>query len=338
MKQINGYETKQQQGILLNANESASNLDVVIAEEIGEAIKKVAFNRYPDDEMRDLRTAYGKYIGVSEKQIIAGNGSDEMLGLLISLYIKEGKKLYTMANDFSMYDYYVSMQAGTLVHFDWKLGDTFDVEEFIRVGKENKVDLIIFSNPNNPTGRVVSVQDIQKIVTAFDDIVVVIDEAYVEFGDESMVTHLDTYANLLVTRTLSKAFGLAGIRCGFLLGSEALIHTIAPYKVPYNVNTLTQVSACITLQHTEEILDKVAQVKKLRDKMYEAYQALHLDKVTLYPSKANYLYGMCKDKERLLTLLAAVSIRIRTYDNDYFRITIGNEADNQKVLAILAAV
>lgn len=338
MKDIKTYTAQNNQGTLLNANENPENLNRQIVKEISEAIAEIDFNRYPDDDMSELKKAYGEYISLSPDQIIVGNGSDEMLGLLINLTLGEGKKLYTMEQDFSMYDYYASMQGAEIVRFPITANDMFDVDEFIRFGKKNDIDMIIFSNPNNPTGRQIKNGSIIKTLESFQDIKVVVDEAYAEFCNVNMLPYLDLYPNLLITRTLSKAYGLAGVRCGFLLGNKELIKEIAPYKVPYNVNVLTQLTALITLQYKDLMYAGIERIKSLRDTMYMEYLMNKPQKVTLYPSAANYFYGVCEDKEKLLQVMEENNIVIRNFDGNSFRISVGNEEDNKRVIELLCSL
>ena len=139
MKQTSQYQAMKQEGILLNANESSVNLPLAIREEIAQAIQGTAFNRYPQDDYTALREAYARYLQLQPEQIIAGNGSDEMLGLMIGLYIGKGKKLYTLAPDFSMYDYYCGMHDGEMCRWTIKPGEAFDTEGFIAYGRQEQV-------------------------------------------------------------------------------------------------------------------------------------------------------------------------------------------------------
>ncbi|NBK97930.1 MAG: histidinol-phosphate aminotransferase family protein [Erysipelotrichia bacterium] len=335
MKTINTYQAMQSEGILLNANESYKNIEKVVVDEIKEAITTLNFHRYPEDRSMHLVKAYANYINKKKDCIIAGNGSDEMLGLLIGLNIKEGKKLYTFSLDFSMYDYYVSMHNGEVVKYAWKMEEDFDVDDFIRVGKMNQVDMIVFSNPNNPTGRVIAQEDLLKIVEAFADIVVVIDEAYADFDETTMLDYIESYPHLFVTRTLSKAFALAGIRCGFLIAQQATIKKILPYKVPYNVNAMTQLVGSIVLKHSDLIRANIEEIKKARDHFYKQFQTLNKKEITLYPSKTNYLYGTSSRKADFMRCLQEKQIVIRDYHDDSFRITIGSTQQNQLVLDVI---
>lgn len=335
MKKIDTYQAIQQNGILLNANESSKNLADNILKEIQEAIVKIDFNRYPDDHCESLCKAYAKYVKLDPKQVMVGNGSDEMLGLLIGLNISSNKKLYTLSPDFSMYDYYVGMHNGTMLKYKKGVDDHFDVDDFIAYGKENEVDMVLFSNPNNPTGKVLPQETLCKIVESFADKYVIIDEAYVEFDESSMLTYLNRYENLLITRTLSKAFSLAGIRCGFLLGNIQTMTKLKPFKVPYNVNSVTQCVAEIVLSHQDEIIKEINQIKQRREKMYQAYKELKRDDITLYESKANFFYGKSRKKKKLMQAFQQAGIVIRDYDDDSFRISIGSDEENQKVLEVL---
>ena len=334
---VSGYTVSQSEGILLNANESHKNIDQDIIDEISKQIATIDFNRYPEDSCIKVKEAYAKYCGKDVTQMLVGNGSDEMLGLLIGLEIESGKKLYTLSYDFSMYDYYVGMHNGEVLKYDWKLDEAFDVDAFIKMGLENKVSMILFSNPNNPTGRVISQSDLCKIVEAFKDIYVIIDEAYGDFDDTTMLDFIETYDHLIVTRTLSKAFALAGIRCGFMLASENTIAKIAPYKVPYNVNALTQISASVVLSYKDRLQTSVDEIKQERDELFNKVLALQKTGITLYPSKTNYLFGRCDDKQKLQKLFEEKKIVIRYYQDDTFRITIGSKTENKMLYEVFCA-
>lgn len=330
------YEAKQNNGILMNANESYQNISTEMLMEIKTALDTMEFHRYPLDDAPDLCAAYAKYLGVDTSQLMAGNGSDELLGLLISLCIKERKKLYTLTPDFTMYDYYTSMANGEMVKFPLGPEEPFDVEEFIEYGRREDIDMIMFSNPNNPTGRVLPEEDILKIVEAFPGRLVVIDEAYADFSTATLLPYLDRYPNLAILRTMSKAFGMAGIRCGFLVAQTALMEKLRPYKVPYNVNVVTQSIGTIALSHLEKTEAFLKEVKKNRDAFYEAYQQANLSDVILYPSQANFIYGASDKKQVFLDALEKRDIAIRDYANtSNFRITIGSKEQNQMVLDAL---
>lgn len=333
------YEAAQTGGILLNANESPYPITESIRQEILAEIKAMEFNRYPEDDASALRTAYANYLNVKESMIMAGNGSDELIGLLIGLTIEKGKKVYTLDPDFSMYDYYTGMHGGEMIKYNYAMNHRFHVEEFIEYGREQGVDLVLFSNPNNPTGKHLSNKDLIKIVEAFPRCLVVIDEAYGEFAQESMLDHVHEYRNLVILRTMSKAFGAAALRCGFMITHEETMKQLRPYKVPYNVNSVTQAIASVLLQHTEEMKQHIQELKDARDALYQEVCTLDLEEFILYPSQANYLYGSTSKKEAFLQALFKKDITIRNYTNsDTFRISIGTPKENALVLETIKEV
>ena len=196
------YQVIKEEGIRLNANESPFPISDTCLKEVIEAVKTIEFHRYPDDSHQQLKEAYAKYLGLQKEQLIMGNGSDEMIGLIIATQIKENDCVYTMDPDFSMYDYYTSLHGGHMATYEYPLNSVLDVNDFIENGKKANAKLVIFSNPNNPSGQCVSETDIKKIIEAFYDRIVVIDEAYGEFNDFSMLPYLNEYKNLIVLRTM----------------------------------------------------------------------------------------------------------------------------------------
>lgn len=328
MKTIKNYQVERGEGIFLNANESIENLPLSLREEIAEKVLELDYNRYPDDTCQALLDAYAKVLNVSCDMLIAGNGSDEMLGLLISV-IASNKKIYTLDPDFSMYDYYASMQQAQMMKYSHDLTQPFNVDEFIRQGKE--ADLVLFSNPNNPTGMALSNDELCKIIEAFAPIPVIIDEAYSEFNDETMLSKISDYKNLIITRTLSKAYGLANLRIGFVISNLSLIKDLKARKVPYNVNGFSQMAAAIVLEHKSLFEARTAMIKSERERMLKVCEQLKHFKA--FPSKANFIYFKSEHKADFMKLLG--DIRIRDYQDDSFRITIGSKEQNEQILSLL---
>ncbi len=332
---MKGYELDQVSGdIYLNANEARGNLSEEALVQIHQVINEVAFQRYPDESNQEIIQAYSEVSGIDENKLMAGHGSDEMLGFMISYFLGNNKKAYTLSPDFSMYDYYCGMNNATLIKYPTNEDGSFDIDAFIKQGLENKIDMILFSNPNNPSGHACSNHDLIKIVEAFKDIPVIIDEAYGEFNDESMLAYLDTYDNLYITRTLSKAYGLASLRLGFLISNEDNISKLRKLAVPYNISTLSQKIGAIVLKDKQRIEDNIKEVKVNREALYQALSQYQV--IQVYPSKANYLYGKSDYKEQLLSLLYEEGIVIRDFKNSpYFRITIGNKEENDLVIKVV---
>lgn len=332
------YETHVQTGILLNANERSLPLDDAIVQEIADSLGNIAFHRYPDSLQNELREAYAEAIGVRKEQLLAGNGSDQILGYLIGTFLGPGKALATLDPDFSMYDYYASSYGASVCKYPIDLTGDFHVEDFIAWAKEQDISMILFSNPNNPSGICLENDEVLQIVRAFPEMPVVIDEAYIEFADVPSCVYLtEDYANLYVTRTLSKAYGLAGLRTGFLVCAADNAEELRKAYVPYALNSFSMKAASIVLSHAEELLQYAEAVKARRHALYE--QAKDLTAVHLYPSQANFLYGKSACKEQLLAAFAEKNIVIRNYaGTDAFRITIGTEEEMELIMEVLKTV
>lgn len=335
MKDIETYQAKQCGRLMLNANELYCNISDQILSEIQQGIQEIAFNRYPDADNEVLIKAYAKVMQLPYDCMLAGNGSDEMLGLLIGYFLGKDKKLLTLQPDFSMYDYYATMHEAQVIKYACAPDGSFSIQGFIDEGKQQNVQMILFSNPNNPTGHTLPSAEIQQILAAFPDIPVIIDEAYGEFAGDSMLPQLHRYPNLYVTRTLSKAYGLAGARLGFLLSNEANIAVLKPNVVPYNINSISQMIGAIVLAHASEFEPMIKETTKQRDIFYEAVK--DYQRITFYPSKANYVYARSEEKEVYLQAFEEQGIIVRDYaKDDTLRITIGSQEENEQVLAILA--
>ncbi len=325
------YTAHKQTGILLNANECSSNLDADILKEIQEAIPEIAFNRYPDDDCTELTEAYAKVMNLKPEQILVGNGSDAMLALVISTFLKGGKTGVTLSPDFGMYDYYCSSYGAKLLKYDTDEKGDFDLDAFISFVKENEGAMVLFSNPNNPSGHFADNEKIKKLCESLPECKIVMDEAYVEFAYESALDILNTCENLYVTRTLSKAYGLAGARLGFLISTPKNMEQIKPLHITYSVNSISQKIGCIVLKYAERFQNEVQKTVQRRNELLnKSYKNIYLD-----PSQGNFIRVRAKDLDALLKLFSDNNITIRTYSGkDYCRITVGSPEEIQLVEAV----
>lgn len=334
-KQVSAYQSHIHEGILLNANELSQNLNENIIREIQQEIPNILFNRYPDDDYTSLKKAYAKVMNVKPDMVLCGNGSDQMLGLLIGCAISKEDVLVTLEPDFGMYDYYVSMNDGKMKKFPIQAGHNVDIEDLIEFSKG--ASMLLFSNPNNPTGNVVPKEKIERLLQAMPEIPVVIDEAYMEFSNESVIDLLDVYPNLFVTRTLSKAFGAAGIRLGFLLSNAKNIEKLSALNVPYSISRLSQMVGEIVLFHADEFQDLVRKTIERREQLVALNQ--ELNSIEIFPSQANFVLVQSKKINRIIEAMNNEKITIRVYDNKpYCRITIGSKEENEKVMEVLRKV
>lgn len=329
---INIYDENQ---INLDSNEIYIDMDENILMKMKSSLRSIDLHRYPTNNMEEIKDLYSKYIKLDSKNIIVGNGSDEMIELVISSTITEGKRALTLSPDFVMYDFYVSRFGGELKKYNTSDKMEFNLEEFIKIGKREDVDLIIFSNPNNPTGMAIEVKDICVILEAFKDKTVLVDEAYYEFYGESVISYINKYKNLIVTRTLSKAWGLAALRIGFLITNKNNIDNLLKNKIPYTISSYSQNLASIALKYPDRVIENAKQIIKEREILFENLRELQKKaalKIEFYPSKGNFIYGRTPYKEALIKGLANNGICIRDFNDDSFRITVGSPMENRRIV------
>lgn len=329
---INSYD---EYTINLDSNEIYLEMDQKILMNMKSCLTSIPLHRYPTNDMKSIKDLYAKYASTESKNIIVGNGSDEVIELVISKAIKNGRKALSLGPDFVMYDFYVSRFGGELITYDIGKSMNFKLEEFIELGKKEDVDLIIFSNPNNPTGIGMELENIIAILEAFKDKTVLIDEAYYEFYGKSMIPYINNYKNLVVTRTLSKAWGLASLRVGFLISHEDNVNELLNYKIPYTISSFSQNLAAIALKYPQNVLKNTKLIIEQREELYKNLKEIEKNaamKIQFYPSKGNYIYGRTLHKEALIKGLENNGIAIRNFGDDTFRITVGSPMQNRKVV------
>ena len=197
--------------IRLDANESFYNMSDGIKDEIKEIIDTMAFNRYPDSTAEKPIKAFAKYYGISPENVTATNGSDEMLYILASAMLERNSVVVVAEPDFSMYRFYSALSENEVIAYKKTADLQIDVDELIKTVNENNADMVIFSNPCNPTGQGITAENARKLIKSVKALVV-LDEAYMDFWNESILKEAAEYDNLIVLKTASKAIGSASIR------------------------------------------------------------------------------------------------------------------------------
>lgn len=308
--------------IKLNANErSNKNLINVMSD--------IEFNRYPDNDCKDLISKLSDYLFMDKLNITVGNGSSELIELLLKSYIDPGDKVLSFTPSFVMYKSFTEIYNGKFIEVESLDGYVFDIDKMILSWGKNKPKIIFICNPNNPTGYLISKSEIERLLKNVDALVVV-DEAYIEFSEGSMINRINEYKNLVVLRTFSKAWGLAGARLGYMISNEEIINTINLVKSPYSLNKVTQIIGIETLKLKDELYAFVSEVISEREFMYKE---LINSNIKVYKSNANFLYF--KEDINLFDKLIKKNILIRTFNNGFYRVTIGSENEN---LAFLKSI
>ncbi|APM38675.1 histidinol-phosphate transaminase [Clostridium kluyveri] len=325
--------------IKLDANESFLKLDDYMMGKILNKIKDVEFNRYPDAGAEKVCRAYSKYVGINRENIMAGNGSDELIQIIIAALVDKNENIMTVEPDFSMYGNYSEVGGGKALIFQLDEEFNLDVDKLIESVNVEKVKVLFLSNPNNPTGKVLKREQIFKILNGCN-CAVVVDEAYVEFHEESIVDSIYEYENLIVLRTCSKAMASAAIRLGFLITNSFMLNEIKKAKPPFNVSSVTQAIGETVLKETEYIKKSLENIKNERSFLIDKLSAFKDFK--LYPTCANFILIKFKDAEFVYKYLLKNKIVVRNYKQgrlkDFLRITVGSREENEAVINNLSKI
>lgn len=310
--------------IFLDANENPFQTDV---------------NRYPDPQQRDLKAILADKKGLEVHNILLGNGSDEVLDLLFRAFCEPGvDNIITLLPTYGMYA--VLANINNIENREVLLKRNFEpnISEILKiVGPKTK--MIFLCSPNNPTGNSFSEEIVSEILESFNGIVV-IDEAYIDFSEqESWLKKLQQNPNLVITQTLSKAYGMAGIRLGICYASEEIIRILNKIKPPYNVNELTQQRAISKLSNQDKVNQEIADIKNERARLFKVLlQIKYIKKV--YESDANFLLIKVDNANKRYDQLLDKGIVIRNRNSqplceNTLRITVGTKLENEKLIIAL---
>lgn len=329
--------------VKLDANESPFDFPPLLREEIYRRLQERSLNRYPDPLAEELREVLARHTGVPAEGIIAGNGSDELI-LNLALTFGTGGRVVIAAPTFSMYRVHSLIAGAEPVEVPrLQPGFALDLDSLKQAAAGERTRLLFLCSPNNPTGNSVPVEEVAAILEESRALVVV-DEAYIEFGGETCLPLLKKYANLVILRTFSKAFGLAGLRIGYLLGDPAVVREILRVKQPFNLSTFAQVAACTALAHREEFTRVIGRIVKAREELVK--ELASLPGVTVFPSRANFLlFRTPLPADFVFGRLLEEGVLIRNLHGPglegCLRVTVGREEENEifleKMRAVLAA-
>ena len=325
--------------IRLDANESFLEISPKMKAEILARISEVHLNRYPDPTASGVCVKAGNYLKVRPEQITVGNGSDELLTLITQTLMSKGEKLVYTSPDFSMYKMYGYLAEIDCVEYKKDENFNIDVDALIALIQKEAARTVIFSNPCNPTGVGLPRAEVLRLVEGVPECLVVVDEAYMEFWDQSVLDCVEKYDNLMVLKTCSKAFRMAGIRCGLAIANTVLTNALRAAKSPYNVNSMTQAAAEAMFEFPDELDLAIRVVKDSRDELYRAVRALadrYPDKLSLLPTAANFVFVKFQSGEakRIFEGMKAERVVVRCM-GDYLRITCGTESENKEVVRLL---
>lgn len=315
--------------VKLDAMENPYPLPEDVRKEIASAIADAPVNLYPDPGALALKAALSDYIGVPADRLLLGNGSDELIGMIISAFGGSPGLIAYPAPTFSMYGIIArSLGQRTL---ELPTTDEFglDFDGALRAMMETRPKVIFIANPNNPTGNLFDRDKVRRLIKGSGAIVVV-DEAYYSFSGETFMGELDQHPNLIVMRTLSK-IGMAGLRVGIMAASREILTEVNKVRLPYNLNTLSQRAAEVILRHRDVIDEQVGLIVAERERLFAALSGL--PGVTAYPSSTNFILFRVSGASRIFETLKEKGILIRNMDApgplaNCLRVTVGTPEQN----------
>lgn len=326
---------------MLSANENPRDVSEELRRKIEAAVRNVAFNRYPDPLANDLRDAIAEANGLDRDHVLVGNGGDELLFDTALAWGGPGRTFLNLPPTFSVYAANARLTDTDVLDIP-RLADqdfAIDEEAVLRAvsGPDSHVDFTIIASPNNPTGLRARMEFLQELLAATDALVMV-DEAYFEFSRQTMRPHLEANRNLVILRTFSKAFSLAGVRVGYILGHPDVIREYMKVRQPYSVDAVSQAIARVIFENRAEFEPGINAIIDERERLTGALGAM--PGVHAYPSHANWVLFSVPEAARVWQGLYDAGILVRDFSaapglEGMLRVTVGTPEQNDAFLNAL---
>ncbi len=327
--------------VQLDANESCVAVSDEIKKEIADVVlNEINFNKYPDDLTLKLRAAYGKAFGVDAENVVVGNGSDELINMIVGRILPFGGVVVGFEYDFGSYWSNAAIFGRKAVKLKRNSDMTFTADMIIEGAEKNNADLVIFSNPNNPSGSQLEREEVIRVIESLDCLVAV-DEAYMDFSNQSVLDLAGKYDNLIVLRTLSKAMGAAGARLGFAVSNQELCYAMRSVRDAYNISSIDQAVGRILLSHPEHREKTLAEIKRLMGIMSARLNDISRrskQSMRVYPSVTNFILIHLEDTSPVAEAMHRKGISLRVFNKNLLRISVEREEILSMVLDELEAI
>lgn len=334
LKPYTSARDKFQDGVFLDANENS--FGSVIESEIEN------LNRYPDPHQKQLRQSLAKFLHIGEEKLFFGVGSDETIDLAIRIFCEPGKSNVIIPQPtYGMYQ--VACDINDVKVKSVALDEYFDIDvEAVMKLIDANTRMIFLCSPNNPTGNLLSINRI-KYLAENSNLIIFIDEAYIDFDEDgSFIKYISDFKNVVISRTFSKAWGLAGVRCGYCIADEFIINLLFKVKAPYTINKLTANAILNALSRSDIKLNLVSRISAEREKLISELSEINFVE-TIYPSSANFLLAKMKNASEVFNYLNQKGIRVRMRSDDQrikdcLRITVGTFEENYLLIKALKEI
>ena len=300
---------------------------------------QTSVNRYPDPQQTKVKQLLSELRGIPVNQILLGNGSDEVLDLIVRAFCEPNQdEIMILPPTYGMYKVLAGINALKVKEVQLTSNFQPDVDRILEEATQ-RTKILFLCSPNNPTANSFEAELIGKLVSEFNGIVV-IDEAYIDFStSESWIGKLDSFPNLIVTQTMSKAYGMAGIRLGICCASEEIISLLNRIKPPYNVNELTQRAAIERLKTQPKVEEQIEMINSEREKLMHSLQNVSIVE-QVFPSDANFILARVDDATKRYNELVNQGIVVRNRSgqplcHNCLRFTVGTKNENSKLIEVL---
>jgi histidinol-phosphate aminotransferase len=323
--------------VKLNQNENPWDAPERIKEEVLHRFAARKWSRYPDFVPASLNDRLAQFAGWKTDGVIAGNGSNELIQALLMVTIASGKTVLICEPTFALYRQVTTVLGGEVITVPLTSELKYDDEALLKTVETGQPDVTIICSPNNPTGCVIA-ETVLKSLLNMSRGLVVIDEAYHEFAEHSVVPLLNDHENLIVLRTFSKAMAFAALRIGYLLAAPDLVREIRKAVLPYNLNAFSQIAAEVAVENYEtELRPLVKQIISERDRVFQ--ELSRINGVTPVASKGNFMVvkSAATDPARIFTDLLKRDVLVRDVSSypmlsEYFRFNVGTPEENERLL------
>jgi len=328
--------------VKMNLNENFVMPSEAVKKLLLDASQSIDVRAYPPPRGSLAVKAISDFLGFSESEVAVANGADEIMDLLMKVFIRRGSKVMVVEPTFPMYTFFAELYGGSKVTVMLKKDYSLDVDAILNRA-DNDTRLLFVCSPNNPTGNQFQESDIKRLLEEFKGVVVV-DEAYADFATGSVINWTRDYDNLAVLRSFSKAFGLAGLRLGYLVSSKPVVKYVQRVVGPFNVNSVTQQAIVLALQNWNYFKEKIELVVNEREWLMKNLK--QIDGVSPYPSDANFiLFKLTKDNLNSATLTKRMETRnVLVKDRGHLqflenciRVTVGTRNMNETFVSALNA-
>ena len=339
---LEGYHSPQVQvDVRLNTNESPTAPPAAWQDAFAAELSRVEWHRYPDRSATELRAAIAALHNVRPDQVFAANGSNEVLQTLLLTYAGPGRTVATFEPTYQLHAHIARLTGANVAEGERRDDFTLDLDEVRRVCTDSEPIITFLCSPNNPTGLVEPAENLRAVLDVAPGIVVV-DEAYAQFADWSAIDLIDEDLPMVVTRTFSKTWSMAGARLGYLIGPSWIVAELDKVTLPYHLDTAKQIAGRLALRFVDDMEARVGAIVAERDRIEQAFADLPVD---YWPSGANFVLFRPRDRsgKDVWNALLEHSVLVRDCSGwprleNCLRVTIGTEAEDTVFLDALREV